>query len=1512
MVTDVLPVAERPQPQPSDAMNCMRIIAAVLVTLAWALPTNAQSSDVTAKRSHHLPHIADGDGWRSLVLVTNVASSASRCTLELHGLSVDRFKAMSGVAASGSTATFELPGSGGFLVWPTRNELAVASGYATLDCSAPVAAQVVFASVGRSGEPTGMATVLSSQSGTVFQIPLLTPAGTLGFAFENDTNADAFCRLVLETPQRENQGEAPLSIPSKSNLAAMLRDAISIPEGFPGGTATITCNQPVAMIGLHFELEPDGTIITFTTLPPTVLDTSPQTVLSPEREALEAFYDATGGSSWNNRRNWRTSAPLSEWHGVRTNSAGRVVELKLDNNRLSGSIPPELGKLVHLQHLDLSNNDLSGPIPPELGNLTGLQQLLLSYNALTGELPMSLTNLRQLSMLWFNGNQGLCMPSTSPFAEWLTGIASVEGPTCGTSTMPGTDRAALEALYDAAGGPNWHESRNWKTSAPLDEWAGVGVDSDGRVIALQLPFNNLGGMIPAELGNLTRLEQLRLFGNNNLSGPIPAELGNLIRLKRLDLDRNDLSGSIPAELGKLTSLQRLDLGGNNLSGPIPAALGNLGGLQRLLLDRNNLNGSIPAELGKLTHLRELVLLYNRLSGPIPAELGNLTRLELLSVSFNRLSGELPESLTNLRSLRGLYFGDNATLCAPSTSAFAAWLGGIAEVVGPTCGPPMTAATDRAALEAFYDATGGPSWKNSTNWKTAAPLGMWHGVATDLAGRVTRLELGDNGLRGAISAELGNLTRLERLSLWGNNLSGPIPAELGKLHSLRDLWLWANDLSGPIPVELGRLITLTSLLLRNNNLSGPVPHELGNLTELDELTLSFNRLSGELPWTLRRLQQMRVFRFEENDGLCSPSTPEFTAWLSGIAELAGPSCTVADTPEADRLMLEAFYDVAGGPNWRHRTNWKTSAALGEWYGVETDADGRVVRLNLDSNNVIGPIPADLGNLTRLERLDLEGNGLSGPIPAELGNLALLQRLDLDSNNLTGAIPSELGGLTSLELLDLDANSLSGPIPVELGNLTSLELLDLSHNNLSEPIPAELGNLALLQRLDLSRNSLTGPIPSELGRLTGLELLDLSRNNLSGQLPSLLTNLQDLLVFKFDYNQGLCAPSTLAFRSWLRQIDDVSGPMCGTDGTVNHPPEPVGRIGDVTVQVGGSEESLSVGEYFHDPDGDRLFYSVSITPEGRVRAGMEAVDTLVIQAVVTGTGKVTVTARDPGGLAARQTIDVTVLPADTNAETDRQALEALYDAVGGASWYERTNWKTSAPLEDWYGVSTDRTGRVIKLELPYNNVSGPIPDALGHLTLMRELDLDGNQVSGPIPAALGNLTNLQELSLGLNRLSGPIPATLSLLTYLRRLNLRRNELSGAIPVDLGNLFRLEQLDLSDNHLSGVLPSSLTKMRDLRRFWFHDNAGLCAPSTPDFQAWLNGIALVEGPTCGSSSSSAMLLVDRQVPEALYAASGGTHGFRRANWKASLGDWFGMKSDGDGDPLPFRKENKRSQETP
>ena len=264
----------------------MKILATLLATIACALPAAAQY-DETAKSFHLLPHLADGGGWKSVLLVTNVSQSASSCTFNVYGVPLNRFSELGSFGtAAGSTATFQLASRGGYLTWPTKNELAaVESGYATRDCSSPVVAQVVFASFDGLGV-TAAATVFSAQAATVFQFLVsAAPAGSgrqsqyrsiprLGFAIANDTNAEASCRIVLEDYQRTNLGEATLSVPAKSNRAQLLNDVIAIPGTFLGGTATVSCNQPVAIIGLHFELR-DGTIITFSTLPPAILSTIP-------------------------------------------------------------------------------------------------------------------------------------------------------------------------------------------------------------------------------------------------------------------------------------------------------------------------------------------------------------------------------------------------------------------------------------------------------------------------------------------------------------------------------------------------------------------------------------------------------------------------------------------------------------------------------------------------------------------------------------------------------------------------------------------------------------------------------------------------------------------------------------------------------------------------------------------------------------------------------------------------------------------------------------------------------------------------------------------------------------------------------------------------------------------------------------------------------------------------------------------------------------------------------------
>ena len=242
----------------------------------------------------------------------------------------------------------------------------------------------------------------------------------------------------------------------------------------------------------------------------------------------------------------------------------------------------------------------------------------------------------------------------------------------------------------------------------------------------------------------------------------------------------------------------------------------------------------------------------------------------------------------------------------------------------------------------------------------------------------------------------------------------------------------------------------------------------------------------------------------NDGRYgTPQWPPASAW-----QFLTPSMVQPTGPDSDRAALIALYDATGGANWTNRTNWRSNAPIGQWHGVTTDDGGRVTQLLLRENNLNGPIPAAVGNLTGLVRLDFQGNQLSGSIPGSLGNLSNLEQLRLYDNKLSGSVPTWLGNLSNLQWLNLRTNGFTDGIPAELGRLSNLTYLNLGANDLTGTIPAELSSLRGLERLDLGNNELMGTIPTELGNLSKLQQLSLSRNQLSESIPTSLGNLSQL--------------------------------------------------------------------------------------------------------------------------------------------------------------------------------------------------------------------------------------------------------------------------------------------------------------------------------------------------------------------------------------------------------------------
>ena len=144
--------------------------------------------------------------------------------------------------------------------------------------------------------------------------------------------------------------------------------------------------------------------------------------VATDTAALEALYAATDGANWTDKTNWTSTEALSSWHGVTTDSDGRVTALLLNNNGLDGTLPTALGDLSELEQLELQDNALSGALPSELANLTSLTSLLLNESrALTGSLPDGLRELSDLATVNIETTE-LCAPNDDAFQTWLDTI----------------------------------------------------------------------------------------------------------------------------------------------------------------------------------------------------------------------------------------------------------------------------------------------------------------------------------------------------------------------------------------------------------------------------------------------------------------------------------------------------------------------------------------------------------------------------------------------------------------------------------------------------------------------------------------------------------------------------------------------------------------------------------------------------------------------------------------------------------------------------------------------------------------------------------------------------------------------------------------------------------------------------------------------------------------------------------------------------------------------------------
>ena len=194
------------------------------------------------------------------------------------------------------------------------------------------------------------------------------------------------------------------------------------------------------------------------------------------------------------------------------------------------------------------------------------------------------------------------------------------------------EREALMAFYEIMNGKDWSHSDKWGSDEPFNAWYGVSTynkyadefDPNGHVHGIFLAGIGVHGDLEKAIEILTDLpclEDLRL-PDNPLNQALPASIQKLKNLRRIEFWNSNLTGAIPAELGNLEKLEYLILEKNpELTGPIPASLGNLREAKWINLSGCDLTGNVPAEITRLDKLEYPFDCWGneRMSGQIPAE-----------------------------------------------------------------------------------------------------------------------------------------------------------------------------------------------------------------------------------------------------------------------------------------------------------------------------------------------------------------------------------------------------------------------------------------------------------------------------------------------------------------------------------------------------------------------------------------------------------------------------------------------------------------------------------------------------------------------------------------------------------------------------------------------------------------------------------------------------------------------------------------------------------------------------
>lgn len=527
------------------------------------------------------------------------------------------------------------------------------------------------------------------------------------------------------------------------------------------------------------------------------------------------------------------------------------------------------------------------------------------------------------------------------------------------------DWEALMELYNDLGGDNWNNNSGWGSgSVVTNEWYGVEVDANNRVITLDLaggPIkgegvvggNNLvGSRLTPKLGNLKKVEYVNLKQNKIVDATLPAEISLMTNLKFLylsgarflhddrfgqtsikansiDESSNRYVGELPAEWGNLSSIKVLEISwtsnigsaGNftgGIAGSLPPEWGKLNTLVGLYIGGNHeLVSTLPKEWGGMENLVHLDIggvqgqKMEGLTGPLPSEWGGangfpgMRKLATLLISGN-FEGTFPDDWENMKMLWRITIA-NSNFSGEFPSFFS---NGnyhkriVKDNPDPVATPVEAFHSGLSSIEAMFNSFSGPHPDPSNlQW-----ISRWGFALNNFSGEIPSnlADLGsDNG--GPIQYDITS-----------NNLSGQIP-DLSSWRRLRFINVPGNNLFGSLPDLNTNNSNFRNSQWQNNNFSGAIPESWNfpGSNEIFRLWLHDNDLSGPIPERLADPGHSYSdgFRVDGNRYLFSDLVPFIELGPNNFTYAPQQAFGVARTvsrPAGDRVVIE-FPEVSHPDN-----------------------------------------------------------------------------------------------------------------------------------------------------------------------------------------------------------------------------------------------------------------------------------------------------------------------------------------------------------------------------------------------------------------------------------------------------------------------------------------------------------------------------------------------------------------------------------------------------------------------